>query len=63
MDYLQQPPVGSGGYLVLIVYGVTTRVSNPVCYPRFRASASETGQDAAFATGVPLDIYAFHRYT
>ncbi len=22
MDYLQQPPVGSGGYLVLIVYGV-----------------------------------------
>ena len=41
----------------------TTRVSNPVCYPRFRASASGTAQRAAFATGVPPDIYAFHRYT
>src|SRR3954465_12340845 len=41
----------------------TTRVSNPVCSPRFRASASVTDQRAAFATGVPPDIYAFHRYT
>src|ERR1044072_87353 len=41
----------------------TTRVSNPVCYPRFRVSASVTVQRAAFATGVPPDIYAFHRYT
>ena len=31
----------------------TTRVSNPVCYPRFRASASVTDQRVAFATGVP----------
>ena len=30
----------------------TTRVSNPVRYPRFRASASITGQEAAFAIGV-----------
>ncbi len=30
--------------------------------PRFRASASVTDQRAAFATGVPPYIYAFHRY-
>ncbi len=41
----------------------TTRVSNPVCSPRFRASASVAFQRAAFATGVLLDINAFHRYT
>ena len=41
----------------------TTRVSNPVCYPRFRASASVVVQVAAFATGVPPDIYGFHSYT
>ena len=31
--------------------------------PRFRASASVVVQQAAFATGVPPNIYAFHRYT
>ncbi len=36
----------------------TTRVSNPVCSPSFRASASEPVQRAAFATGVPPNIYA-----
>ena len=41
----------------------TTRVSNPVRYPRFRASASVAAQRAAFAIGVLRDIYAFHRYT
>ncbi len=41
----------------------TTRVSNPVCSPSFRASASGIVQRLAFATGVPLDIYAFHCYT
>ncbi len=41
----------------------TTRVSNPVCSPRFRASASVPTQRAAFATGVLPDICAFHRYT
>ncbi len=41
----------------------TTRVSNPVRYPHFRASASVSDQKAAFATGVLPDIYAFHRYT
>ena len=41
----------------------TTRVSNPVCSPRFRASASVTVQQAAFATGVLPDLYAFYRYT
>ncbi len=41
----------------------TTRVSNPVCSPHFRASASITGQQTALATGVLPDIYAFHRYT
>ena len=41
----------------------TTRVSNPVRYPRFRASASVECSEAAFAIGVLRDIYAFHRYT
>ena len=41
----------------------TTRVSNPVRSPRSRASASVPAQKAAFATGVPPDICAFHRYT
>ncbi len=41
----------------------TTRVSNPVCYPRFRASASIPVQTAAFATDVLPDIYGFHSYT
>ena len=41
----------------------TTRVSNPVRSPRFRASASVSVQKAAFATGVLPNIYAFHRYT
>ena len=41
----------------------TTRVSNPVCSPDFRASASVTYQESAFASGVLQDINAFHRYT
>ncbi len=41
----------------------TTRVSNPVCSPRFRASASVSDQLAAFATGVLANIYEFHLYT
>ena len=41
----------------------TTRVSNPVRYPHLRASASVVLPQAAFAIGVPRDIYAFHRYT
>ena len=31
--------------------------------PRFRASASKSGQVAAFATGVLSNIYEFHLYT
>ena len=41
----------------------TTRVSNPVRSPHFRASASLSVQQPAFAIGVPPGIYAFHRYT
>ena len=41
----------------------TTRVSNPVLSPRFRASASVADSPDAFAIGVLSDIYAFHRYT
>ena len=41
----------------------TTRVSNPVCSPRFRASTSVLDQCGAFATGILPNIYAFHRYT
>ena len=50
-------------HLVSIVYSVDYQGSNPVCYPRFRASASVKAQQAAFATGVPPHLYAFHRYT
>ncbi len=48
---------------VLIVYSVDYQGINPVRSPRFRTSASVLTQVAAFATGVPPDIYAFHRYT
>ena len=41
----------------------TTRVSNPVWYPHFRASASVAPRIPAFAIGVLHDIWAFHRYT
>ena len=41
----------------------TTRVSNPVCSPHLRASASVVRSPAAFATGVLPDIYRFHPYT
>ena len=41
----------------------TTRVSNPVRSPRFRASVSGLSQRVAFATDVPPDIYEFHLYT
>src|SRR5574344_1226321 len=41
----------------------TTRVSNPVRSPHFRASVSIGGSSAAFAIGVLCNIYAFHRYT
>ncbi len=41
----------------------TTRVSNPVCSPRFRASASGQAQPDGFPIGIPVDIYAFHRST
>lgn len=34
----------------------TTRVSNPVGYPHFRASASVTDRTPAFAIGVLRDI-------
>ena len=38
-------------------------VSNPFRSPGLRASASVNVQEPAFATRVPLDIYAFHCYT
>ena len=50
-------------HLASIVYSWDYRVSNPVRSPSFRASASVSAQRAAFATGVPPDICAFHRYT
>ncbi len=39
----------------------TTGVSNPVCSPSFRTSASEKIQQVAFATGVPSNLNTFHR--
>jgi hypothetical protein len=41
----------------------TTRVSNPVCSPRFRASVSGQAQLDGFPIGIPVDLYAFHRST
>lgn len=40
----------------------TTRVSNPVWSPRFRAWASIIASWAGFPIGVLCHIYAFHRY-
>ena len=57
----QDPFVPDGEYSSFTVR--TTRGSNPVRYPHFRASASVGGWHAAFAIGVLRDIYAFHRYT
>ena len=34
----------------------TTRVSNPVCSPRFRTSVSDTNQKIAFALDIPSNI-------
>ena len=41
----------------------TTRVSNPVCSPHLRTSASVICWKPAFAIGVLPDIYRFHPYT
>ncbi|OUD20175.1 hypothetical protein BUN10_26050 [Vibrio parahaemolyticus] len=45
--------------------GLETRVVlvTPFRSPGLRASASVNVQEPAFATSVPLDIYAFHCYT
>ena len=50
-------------HLASIVYGWDYQGIYPVRSPSFRASASVSAQRAAFATGVPPDICAFHRYT
>ena len=55
---MEDPPIKCSSFTAK-----TTGVSNPVCYLSFRASASEETQWAAFATGVPQDINAFHRST
>src|SRR5471030_592610 len=41
----------------------TTRVSNPVCSPSFRASGCVLFWLGVFPTVAPPDIYVFHRYT
>ena len=41
----------------------TTRVSNPVCSPSFRTSASVFVQWATFVIGIPTYIYEFHLYS
>ena len=41
----------------------TTRVSNPVCSPHLRTSASVICLKPAFAIGILPDIYRFHPYT
>ena len=63
MEFLNVTPTGGAPSYALGTVSYTHLVSNPVCYPRFRTSASVTVQVAAFATGVPPDIYGFHSYT
>ena len=41
----------------------TTRVSNPVCSPHLRTSASVVRRYPAFAIGVLPHIYRFHPFT
>ena len=41
----------------------TTRVSNPVCSPSFRTSASVSVQWVIFIIGIPTHIYEFHLYS
>ena len=41
----------------------TTRVSNPVCSPCFRTSASALNQIHAFAFDIPSNLYEFHLST
>ena len=41
----------------------TTRVSNPVCSPSFRTSASVSVQWTIFIIGIPTHIYEFHLYS
>ena len=38
-------------------------LSNPIRSPSFRLSVSVSAQQSAFATGVPPNLYAFHRST
>ncbi len=63
MRWLRHRRSQSPRHLAYIVYGVDYQGIYPVCSPRFRVSASVLVQLAAFATGVPLDIYEFHLYT
>ena len=42
--------------------GMTLFVSNPLCSPRFRISASVKPQKIAYALGVPSDICEFYLY-
>ena len=47
-----------------IVYGVDYQGMLSCLLPTLsRLSVSKTAQQAAFATGVLPDLYAFHRYT
>jgi len=41
----------------------TTRVSNPICSPHFRYSASVFNQKFAFAFDLPSNLLRFHPYT
>ena len=51
------------GLIFISLTAEEDKISYPVCSPSFRASVSAMAQDPAFATGVPPDICAFHRYT
>ena len=66
-DFPRRYPRGTFADTAGLVIGITPEEdqirSNPVCSPSFRTSASEQAQRTAFATGVPPDICAFHRYT
>ena len=54
---------GEPKYLVFMLATVTQSYIAALLIERFRASPSVVVQQSAFATGVPPNIYAFHRYT
>ena len=61
MQHLLTVPEGTKSLTSFTAW--TTVVSNPVCVPTLSHLSVSLCPGAAFATGIPPDLYAFHRYT